>query len=115
MRAAAAVSQLLPLGRLRLQCCCCARAEEKEEARAAAVFKRTSDAKALVKIWKRLRVETTAADSCLPVECWSLILTAMMEPQLWDLSFVRDICNAGTPCRAALLGCLHAARLRPEP
>ena len=32
----------------------------------------------------------------LPIECWALVLVKCIKPKLWDLGFVRDICNAGT-------------------
>ena len=33
----------------------------------------------------------------LPVECWTAILNSVIDKSCWDLSFVRDICNAGQP------------------
>ena len=72
------------------------RDEAAEDARAAATFKRTTEAKTLVKTFKRVCMEPSS-QSGLPIELWSAILSKLIDPELWDLSgFVRDICNAGT-------------------
>ena len=77
------------------------REEAASEARAAAAFKRTTEAKARVSTFKRLRLEPTS-QSGLPVECWALVLSKCIDPKLWNLGFMRDICNAGMPHPRAL-------------
>ena len=72
----------------------CHRAEEQQEKRAAAAFERASEAKTRIKSFKRLHLEPTA-HTILPQECWEVVLSKLIDPKLWDLSFVRDICNAG--------------------
>ena len=72
------------------------RADHQAEARAAAAFDSAAQAKAQVKTWTRLHLEPDQAG--LPTEVWSAILNLLIEPKLWDLTFVRDICNAGESC-----------------
>ena len=91
-----------------------AREDARQAARAAAAFKSTTEAKALVKTWRqRLNLEPSGR-SGLPVECWSACLSLLLQPDLWDLGFVRDIVNAGKLALPAQLCSVRHSRAEQQ-
>ena len=89
-----------------------AREDARLEARAAAAFNSRTEAKALVKTWTRINPEPSGT-SLLPTEVWSACLSLLIQPDLWDLGFVRDIVNAGklAPPAAVLCGAQQGSDL----
>ena len=78
--------------------------EEQEERRLQAAYDQAVHAKAQLRSFKRVRLDSGAQPAAgLPAEVWGVILGMLIDARLWDLSFVRDICNAGMHSAAA--GC----------
>ena len=73
--------------------------QEQKEQREQASYDKAMQAKAQVRAFKRVQLDGSAQPAAgLPVEVWACILAALFDGNpLWDLSFVRDMCNAGMP------------------
>ena len=75
------------------------RLEGKQEAAAAKAFEAASQAKALVRSWKRPCL--TAGHSPLPVEMWGLVLEQLLtQDALWDLpATAQNIAHVSLACK----------------
>ena len=80
------------------------RREQAQDAREAKAYEAASQAKALVRTWKKPHLP--AGQSILPSELWGLVLQQLLtEDCLWDLlTTVQWLCHASTVCKG-----LHAA------
>lgn len=83
--------------------------EDEEEKRQAAAFDCAMQARSQVKAFRRVQLGGSAQPAAgLPVEVWAIILGLLIDNKLWDLLFVRDICNAGRHSAAAASWAKHA-------
>ena len=84
------------LGSLRTHAC---RSEEAQEAKEAAAFEAATQARAIVKTWKKPRL--TPGHTSLPLDLWAMVLEHVLtEDSLWDLqATVQGLCHVSQTCK----------------